>query len=210
MRGAVGVTRARLYDEEPLDPRGDEDKDGIKNLADTAPLIGEDKDGFQDSDGIPDPDEARLDIKEELHFDEDSSELNVERSNLALDALRKRLTDSPFRIEIRGHTDNRCNPEQNRKLSQARAESVRGHLTAGKVWSAFTDAAGHALELEAPRGRMKAKAADFQAGARDTDNSVAVYDGKVAVAEAHVRRGGSGRADRGRRPYQAARATDRA
>ncbi len=46
----------------PLDPMGDDDRDGIPNDADGAPLLAEDKDGFQDEDGIPDPDtpEAKL------------------------------------------------------------------------------------------------------------------------------------------------------
>src|SRR5688572_26477521 len=112
----------------PLDPKGDEDKDGIKNQADMAPLIAEDKDGFQDDDGIPDPDEKRLVIKEELHFDEGAAELDIKRSDKAIAALQKRLTDEPIRIEIRGHTDGVGNPESNRKLSQSRAEAVRSHL----------------------------------------------------------------------------------
>ena len=40
----------------PLDPNGDDDQDGVKNQDDGAPLIPEDKDGVQDTDGIPDPD----------------------------------------------------------------------------------------------------------------------------------------------------------
>lgn len=37
-------------------PDLDKDHDGVKNAADKAPLEAEDKDGFQDEDGVPDPD----------------------------------------------------------------------------------------------------------------------------------------------------------
>jgi outer membrane protein OmpA-like peptidoglycan-associated protein len=42
----------------PLDPSGDEDRDGIRNEIDKAPTIPEDKDGVQDEDGVPDPETA--------------------------------------------------------------------------------------------------------------------------------------------------------
>jgi len=37
-------------------PDLDRDGDGVKNGADGAPLLPEDKDAFQDEDGVPDPD----------------------------------------------------------------------------------------------------------------------------------------------------------
>jgi OmpA-OmpF porin, OOP family len=58
--GSGGMTRAPCLEGSDYDvascPELDKDKDGIKNMLDQAPLDPEDKDGFQDTDGKPDPD----------------------------------------------------------------------------------------------------------------------------------------------------------
>lgn len=61
--GCIKMECAELFEGlKPLDPQADEDNDGVRNEIDGAPTIPEDKDGFQDEDGIPDPEPA---VKEE-------------------------------------------------------------------------------------------------------------------------------------------------
>ncbi len=65
-----------------------------------------------------------------IHFDFDRATLRPE-SSAALDTLVQLLNDNPnVTIELSAHTDNRGADEYNRRLSQARAESVVDHLIA--------------------------------------------------------------------------------
>ena len=191
----------------PLDPNGDDDRDGIRNGVDKAPLLAEDKDGVEDDDGIPDPDEKgeeppkkgkissrkvsdvdkdgiadaydlcydraedrdgfedddgcpdldndqdgtpddkdpcpnvpgtfctpdkamrKLEIEAELGFTPKTSKIDAVKSKAALnDVLSELMAEPAMKIEIRGYTDETGDEDGDKKLSQQRAEVVKGQL----------------------------------------------------------------------------------
>jgi len=145
---------------------GDLDGDGVLDSVDRCPRVAEDRDGFQDDDGCPDPDNdgdgvldpldrcpdqpgappdgcprayrwitvpparigERIELKRTVMFD--AGRATLQRGSLdLLDEVGQALRDSPaIAVEIQGHTDNRGGTLANLRLSQKRAESVRGYL----------------------------------------------------------------------------------
>lgn len=64
-----------MYDFAPgLNPNSDRDKDGILDDADRCPEVPEDKDGFEDNDGCPDPDNDRDGILDKIDHCPDVAE----------------------------------------------------------------------------------------------------------------------------------------
>jgi len=75
-------------------------------------------------------------------FRDGSAWVNV-RSRLELKKLAAEMkTHRQLNVEIDGYTDNRGNPESNRKLAEARAKSVRNYLVALGVAAARLSAKG--------------------------------------------------------------------
>ena len=84
-----------------------------------------------------------------------------------LDAAVKVLKDNPsVRIEIAGHTDSSGDPEQNRALSQQRAESVMKYLTEHGVAPTQLTAKGYGPDVPlqpntTPENRAKNRRVEF-------------------------------------------------
>jgi outer membrane protein OmpA-like peptidoglycan-associated protein len=95
-----------------------------------------------------------------IYFDLDRATLRPE-AEATLRQLQSLLEKSPtLRVEIQGHTDNAGAHEHNQKLSEARAESVRGWLVAHHIAAARLGAAGYAETRPVapnanPEGRQK-------------------------------------------------------
>ncbi len=152
----------------------DPDKDGLcdpwvpeRGLADThaavcggsdaCPREPEDKDGFQDEDGCPDPDndgdglldledacpdqpgqdcrarligKCEIQILDQIYFRYDRDIINEERSAPVLNAVAEVMRQHPWilRLEVQGHTDSDGPAGYNKHLSQRRSEAVRRYL----------------------------------------------------------------------------------
>lgn len=136
----------------------DRDGDGINDDVDKCPDQPEDKDGFEDTDGCPEPgpvgDRDGDGIKDDVdrcpdvpetvngvldsdgcpdemravYFDTDSSRLDGE----AIDAIRANflvLQDAPeARVRLVGNADDRATDEYNESLGMRRADAVRRYL----------------------------------------------------------------------------------
>jgi len=136
----------------------DVDGDGIVDMKDGAPWAPEDKDGFEDEDGIPDLDNDKdgiLDANdvrpndpetknrwhdfdgapdqyptlESVYFATDSTKLSADAQGY-LRGVKLLLDEWPgLKIGLAGHTDSTASDEYNMDLSKRRAEAVQGYLT---------------------------------------------------------------------------------
>jgi outer membrane protein OmpA-like peptidoglycan-associated protein len=86
---------------------------------------------------------GKLEIKEQVFFATGKSIIQP-RSFKMLDQVAKILQQHPEvdKMVIEGHTDDRGNAEANRKLSQARAEAVKGYLVSKGVEPSRLEAKG--------------------------------------------------------------------
>jgi outer membrane protein OmpA-like peptidoglycan-associated protein len=135
----------------------DVDGDGIVDMKDGAPWAPEDKDNFEDEDGIPDPDNDQdgvLDLDdvmpndpetknrwhdydgapdqypnlENLHFATGSATLSSDAKGY-LRGITHIMDEWPeLKLHLRGHTDNVASDEYNIKLSNRRAEATQKYL----------------------------------------------------------------------------------
>ncbi|GMV99582.1 MAG: hypothetical protein AMXMBFR84_07210 [Candidatus Hydrogenedentota bacterium] len=135
----------------------DVDGDGIVDMKDGAPWAPEDKDGFEDEDGVPDPDNDQDGILdpndlapndpetknrwhdydgvpdsypalESIFFSSGSSAITADARGY-LRALIIILNEWPeLKLGVHGHTDEVASNEFNLKLSQRRAEAVQKYL----------------------------------------------------------------------------------
>ena len=137
----------------------DVDGDGIVDMKDGAPWAPEDKDGFEDADGVPDPDNDQDgildddDVKpmdpetknrwhdfdgapdqyptlEMVHYASGSAALSSDAKGY-LRGISQLVHEWPeIKLHVAGHTDNTHSEEYNIKLSNRRAEAVRDYLVA--------------------------------------------------------------------------------
>jgi outer membrane protein OmpA-like peptidoglycan-associated protein len=128
----------------------DRDKDGVNDDVDACP----------DEPGKPDPDPKKngcpkaflkagvIQITEQVKFKTGSAELAGKESDELLTAVEAVLAAHPEikKLRVEGHTDNRGDAANNKKLSEARAETVVRWLTAHKVDKARLTSAGFGLE----------------------------------------------------------------
>lgn len=133
----------------------DSDGDGITDDRDKCPNDPEDRDGFEDSDGCPDPDNDRDGIPDyrdgcpnepetfnrfadedgcpdvalvPVYFDSDSSSLDAEaRATLTANANALRSAPS-VQVRIDGHCDSRNSDAYNERLGRRRSVAVRDYL----------------------------------------------------------------------------------
>ena len=133
----------------------DRDGDGVMDDRDKCPDDPEDRDGFQDSDGCPDPDNDRDGIPDyrdrcpsepesfnrfldedgcpdeallSVYFDSDSSRLDADaRAVLAANA-RILAASSDVQVRIDGHCDSENSDAYNERLGRRRAVAIRDHL----------------------------------------------------------------------------------
>ena len=130
-------------------PDEDNDGDGIKDVDDRCPMTPETVNGYQDEDGCPDekpkpkappkPSKVRItktkiEILDKVFFKTGKADIKSKsypllREVAAVIAQHPQIT----RIRVEGHTDSRGPARYNRKLSQARAESVRDFLVEAGV-----------------------------------------------------------------------------
>ena len=105
----------------------DTDGDGVEDMSDGEPWIAEDKDGFQDADGIPEP--KPYPKLPAIHFANDSAALSKEAVGY-LRGIAKMLVDgySEATVYIEGHTDSDASDEYNRALSKKRVEAANACL----------------------------------------------------------------------------------
>jgi outer membrane protein OmpA-like peptidoglycan-associated protein len=159
-------------------PDPDNDADGIPDETDKCPNAAEDKDGFEDQDGCPDPDndkdgvpdladkcpndpgppdnngcpkkyehivvtQEKIELKQKIFFDTNKATIQP-RSFPLLDEIANALRSRPtMTVRIEGHTDSRGKMAHNMQLSEARAESVRQHLTGLGIETARMEAKGY-------------------------------------------------------------------
>jgi OOP family OmpA-OmpF porin len=114
----------------------DDDKDGIPNSEDDCPNAKETINGFQDEDGCPDPGDRRViyedgevKVLDSVKFRTGSAELDPSSHSL-LDQVALTIKANPDieKIRVEGHTDETGTREMNMRLSQDRADAVRGYL----------------------------------------------------------------------------------
>ncbi|TNF30915.1 MAG: hypothetical protein EP329_13070 [Deltaproteobacteria bacterium] len=149
------------YQDDDGCPDLDNDGDGIKDLDDKCPNEPEVKNGFEDEDGCPDETLAKVEkgkiiIKDKIYFDTGKATIKAE-SIPVVKAVHGILQSNPeiTKVSIEGHTDDRGGANTNRKLSQARAESVRNWLIENGVGPERLSAVGYGEDRPAMEGKSK-------------------------------------------------------
>lgn len=151
-------------------PDSDSDGDGVVDRLDSCPAQAEVRNGYKDDDGCPDELPAALKqftgTIQGVSFQPSSAILTAD-SLPVLDAAVKVLKDNPsVRIEIAGHTDSSGDAENNRVLSQQRAESVLKYLIDHGVVASQLTAKGYGPDAPlqpntTPENRAKNRRVEF-------------------------------------------------
>lgn len=140
----------------------DSDKDGIPDMKDGAPWAAEDKDGFQDEDGVPDLDNDQDGVPDvvdaapnepetinrwhdedglpdaypaldSIYFDTASETLSAAAQGYLL-GINQLLTEWPgLKLHVAGYTDNAHAHKYAMELSRRRAEKVQGFLVSNGI-----------------------------------------------------------------------------
>jgi OmpA-OmpF porin, OOP family len=119
------------------DEAPDSDKDGLPDDKDKCPKQPENINGFEDTDGCPDKGPSLVQITEDdikilqrVEFASNSDKIQGATSFAVLNAVASVLDihKEIFLVEVAGHTDNVGVADQNRALSQKRAEAVVKYL----------------------------------------------------------------------------------
>jgi outer membrane protein OmpA-like peptidoglycan-associated protein len=119
------------------DETPDGDKDGIPDDRDQCPTKPENLNGVEDDDGCPDRGaslvevgESDIKILQRVEFATNSDKIQGAKSFAVLDAVVSAMKNHPeiFQVEVAGHTDNVGPADNNRTLSQKRAEAVVAYL----------------------------------------------------------------------------------
>ena len=120
----------------------DVDKDGVKDLQDGEPWIPEDKDGFQDDDGIPEP--KPYPVLSPVLFANDCAKLS-EQAQGYLRGIANMLIDgySEATVYISGHTDSDASEEYNVDLSKRRVDAVEAMLKANGAKNDMVSSSHH-------------------------------------------------------------------
>ena len=114
----------------------DNDQDGIDEAFDECPSDKETINGIDDEDGCPDTGDRRVIfdngefvVLDAIHFEHGSAGIKKESHEL-LDQIALTIKANPQidQVRVEGHTDDTGPEEINQRLSQERAESVRGYL----------------------------------------------------------------------------------
>ncbi len=129
----------------------DQDRDGVPDYDDQCPDAKETINGVEDEDGCPDSGDARvvyedgeLKILDRVRFEHGSATLE-EDSESTLDQVALILKANPEfeRVEVQGHTDSSGPEEVNQRLSEQRAQAVRGYLIGRGIEPARLEAKGY-------------------------------------------------------------------
>ncbi|MBM4398026.1 MAG: OmpA family protein, partial [Deltaproteobacteria bacterium] len=124
-------------------PIKDTDKDGVPDNEDRCP----NEPGPKENGGCPykliEITDKMIVLKEKVYFAFGKATIKKE-SHPLLNEVAQALKDHPtFTIRIEGHTDSVGKPASNRKLSQARADSVRKYLVSKGIAGSRLTAIGH-------------------------------------------------------------------
>jgi outer membrane protein OmpA-like peptidoglycan-associated protein len=134
----------------------DTDHDGIPDDVDKCPTEPETYNGFEDADGCPDKGptvvdvtESKINIVDRIDFASDKDTIEGNKSFQVLDAVvgvmkgHKELT----LVEVQGHTDGAGLADQNRRLSQRRAEAVVKYLVSKGIDASRLTAKGYGPDV---------------------------------------------------------------
>ena len=156
------------FEDEDGCPDPDNDKDGVLDVDDWCPL----DPGPADNHGCPRKNAlvvvttSQIKITQQIHFEFNKSIVKKDSFPI-LDAVTQVLKDNAsIKIEVGGHTDNVGNPDYNKKLSQARAESVRKYLVDHGVSDSRLTAKGYGMDVpidtnSTDAGRAKNRRVEF-------------------------------------------------
>jgi len=151
-------------------PDSDGDGDGLVDRLDRCPQQPETRNGFQDEDGCPDELPAAVSQFtgriEGIAFQPNQAVLTPASLPVLDRAVAMLREHSGVRLEIAGHTDNLGPAEQNRTLSQARADAVRAYLVGHGIDGARLSAVGYGPDKPidsnaTPQGRAKNRRVEF-------------------------------------------------
>ncbi len=188
------------FEDEDGCPDLDNDGDGVLDAVDQCPNDPEDIDGYMDRDGCPDVDNdgdgvldavdqcpdtaegAEVDangcakakkrdlILKGVNFELNSAELTPESSN-TLDQVAESMTIwDTITIEIAGHTDSTGSAAYNKRLSQARAETVLNYLASKGIARERMRAVGYGEEKPiAPNDTAEGRAKNRRVELNRTD-----------------------------------------
>ena len=135
----------------------DVDRDGVPDMKDGAPMDPEDKDGFQDEDGVPDLDNDKdniwdhddkkplepetynrwhdedgtpdsYPILEMIHYASGSASINADTCGYLRGIIYMVVEWPGLKLHIAGHTDDVASDGFNNNLSKKRAEGVQNYL----------------------------------------------------------------------------------
>ncbi len=154
-------------------PDLDNDQDGVLDTLDDCPLDPEDIDGDADDDGCPEEDSLvvltadRIEIREQINFELNSSTITGALSFRILDDVALVLYEnSDLRVRVEGHTDSQGSSGYNLDLSQGRADAVRLYLVQQGIDPARMTAVGFGEERpiesnESETGRAANRRVEF-------------------------------------------------
>jgi outer membrane protein OmpA-like peptidoglycan-associated protein len=160
----------------------DEDGDGVSDRRDRCPDEEETINGFQDHDGCPDTGDSRviledgqMRILDQVRFEHGSAELEPD-SERTLDQVALILKAHPEfeTVRVEGHTDSTGPDAVNQRLSQERAETVRGYLIDQGVSPRRLTARGYGssrplIEGESDRALSRNRRVEFVIEMQDDD-----------------------------------------
>ncbi|MCA9595794.1 MAG: OmpA family protein [Myxococcales bacterium] len=152
-------------------PDPDPDKDGISGDADKCPTEPETKNGFEDEDGCPDtiPEQVKqfTGVLQGIEFDTGLATIRPKSTKVLDDAAKVLLEYKKLRVRITGHTDGDGDRENNVKLSQARADSVKTYLVGKGVDASRIETRGAGpdepvADNDTPAGKQKNRRIELQ------------------------------------------------
>lgn len=161
----------------------DADGDGIVDMKDGDPWVPEDKDGFQDEDGIPEP--KPYPQLASLHFATNKAVLSADAMGY-LRGIAVMMTQGCFKdatLYVAGHTDSQGGDKPNDDLSKRRSDAVQKYLTehgvpAAKLSVSFHGETKPVAENTNEAGRAQNRRVDLKFDSPDVVSKYCMPTGK--------------------------------